>query len=69
MLRERALRALLSMRAGREQLQSYPPTHEDVLIELRPVLVFTDIVRPVGEIEPLELGAALAFPASVRGES
>src|SRR5947209_1661996 len=40
---------------------SYPPAYEDVLIELGPVLVFADIARPVGEIEPLKPGAGARF--------
>src|SRR5215510_7323376 len=40
---------------------SYPPAHEDVLVKLRPILVFADVIRPVGEIEPLELGTGARF--------
>src|SRR5262245_17093087 len=43
--------------AGRERAKSYPPAQEDILVELGPVLVFANVVGPVGEIEPLELGA------------
>src|SRR5215470_9420282 len=41
----------------RYECTSYPPAHEDILIELGPVLVFANVIWPVGEIEPLELGA------------
>src|SRR5262245_26431751 len=42
--------------------RSYPPAHEDVLVELGPVLVFANVIRPVGEIETLKLGARARFP-------
>src|SRR5262245_53822273 len=42
----------------RRQSVSYPSAHEDVLIEPGPVLVFANVIRSVGEIEPLKPGAS-----------
>src|SRR5262245_63896989 len=52
--------------AGRERAKSYPPAQEDILVELGPVLVFANVVGPIGEIEPLELGAGARCIAARR---
>src|SRR6266567_6651909 len=45
---------------------SHPPSHECVLIKLRPILVFTNKVRPIGQIKPLHLSARPCHVAARR---
>src|SRR5262245_56525878 len=45
---------------------SYPPAQEDILVELRPILVLANVVRPVGQIQLLHLGAGAGHIAARR---
>src|SRR5262249_41883812 len=52
--------------AGWRHALSYAAPHEDVLVEPRPVLVFTNVVRAVGEIQLFDARARPGYVAARR---